>query len=184
MLKHLKILALTGLVIAGIVVAPSAKADELYNLNLLFASGATFAGTVDLSPDFSNVDAVNGTLTEYQYGNTGYEGSGSDTIDWVWYGGYDFANPPVESTFLMDGPPGNYTFGDGGYYNYIDFTYNYSNAPSLVFSSQSYGNSVDYFDPLVSGSITPTPEPGTIMLLGIGLLGFAGMVRRKIASRA
>jgi PEP-CTERM motif-containing protein len=35
-------------------------------------------------------------------------------------------------------------------------------------------------DGLVSGDTVVTPEPGTLGLLGTGLLGLAGMVRRKI----
>jgi hypothetical protein len=42
-------------------------------------------------------------------------------------------------------------------------------------------------DPMVSGSIgsiTPIPEPSSLWLLGSGLVGLAGMVRRKIGLRA
>jgi hypothetical protein len=35
----------------------------------------------------------------------------------------------------------------------------------------------------VSGANTVTPEPGTLLLLGSGLVGLAGMVRRKIGIR-
>ena len=42
------------------------------------------------------------------------------------------------------------------------------------------GNNVNYADPLVSGSFGPSvPEPGTFVMFGSGIIGLAGLVRRK-----
>jgi hypothetical protein len=46
----------------------------------------------------------------------------------------------------------------------------------------SDGN-VGYITADVSGASTVTPEPGTLLLFGSGLVGLAGMVRRKIGIR-
>jgi hypothetical protein len=83
----------------------------------------------------------------------------------------------------MDGMPFGNGFGE--YSNVIAFTYDYTNAPALVLDTAGdIGVEVDYDDPLVNGSITPTPEPSTMLLLGSGLLGLAAFVRRKSLQRA
>ena len=192
MLSRLKTLAMVALVVAGCVAAAPAKADPVETVNMTFLSGATFSGTVTFAPGYSEPEAVTGILTGYQYGTIGYAGSGSDVIDWVWEEGFNYSTTPdVFSTWLMDGPVDDYS----AFTNYIGFTYNYSGAPSLTFDSNPADGYPGYvnnaingngdFDPLVSGSIgsSVTPEPGTFLLLGSGLLGFAGMVRRRIGSR-
>jgi hypothetical protein len=199
MSKSLRNLAIIAFALVTLAVIPSAKADPTDNLNMTFESGATFSGVVTFAPDYSYVEEVSGTLNGYQYGTYGYTGSGSDSISWLWYGGdnYATASGDIYGTFLMDGPPDDYTSGDDGYYNYIDFTYDYTNAPTLVFDNNPddlyYGeydpNGVNGYysdeldDPMISGSFTPIPEPSSLWLLGSGVVGLAGMVRRKIGQR-
>jgi len=139
---------------------------------------------VTFAPDYSYVEAVSGTLVDYQSGIYGYTGSGSDVIDGVYDEGTNFSSTPgVSSTFLMD----------GSYLNYVDFTYNYTGAPLLTLDNIPAdgvigypNNGVDDIsvpDAMASGSLSAIPEPGTLLLFGSGLAGLLGAVRRKIRSR-
>jgi hypothetical protein len=83
-------------------------------------------------------------------------------------------------TYLVDGTPGDYAYGAPGYTNWIAFTYDYSGAPGLVFNNSGYGNEIDYNDPMVSGYVSATPEPGSLLLFGTGLVGLAFLLRRKM----
>jgi hypothetical protein len=127
--------------------------------------------------------AVNGVLSGGTYG--------VDPITWVWAPGGDYASgfgSQYGGDQIMDGigiSAGNYT----KFTNFITLTWDFSGAPNLVLATPGNtlswlgGNSVDYNDPFVSGSFSAaTPEPGSFILLGTGLVGCLGVIRRKFAA--
>jgi hypothetical protein len=174
-----KFSAISACLVAGILcLASQAKADVVESVTMDFQSGAIFTGTVSFTNDFSSITDVNGTLTGYQYPTVGYVGTGADVIDSVFALNANYSSgAPIYGNFLQDGP------SDGtASFNLILFTYDYANAPTLVFADPSagylgLGNSVNGLDPLVSGSIGAVPELSTWIMLLIGFVGL-GMYHR------
>jgi hypothetical protein len=177
-----KILGLLVLALAGVSeLAGTATAGVVENLDLTFASGATFVGDVTFANDFSSYSAVTGTLYGYDYGTTGYQGTGSDAISWVWYPGsnYSTAGGNSFSNWLMDGT------NTSNFSNFITFGYTYTASGITLFTGGlGYGtvNNVDYNDPLVSGTATPVPLPASAWLLLSGLVGVGAMARKRLAA--
>ncbi len=139
---------------------------SVFQITAQYQSGATFVGTLWFDDIAGVATDVVGTLTGYQEGQNFYSGTGSSFINWIWAGGSDFAAGPAYGTFLMSG-------NEPGYAAFIPFTFLPPSAGGPVFSNASYGNSVIYNDPIVSGSITAVPEPASwaMMIVGFGLVG-------------
>lgn len=86
--------------------------------------------------------------------------------------------------------PGPYTncngsiCGNAPHNPFINQTASWTITAAGVTSSSTFSNVVISFGTLdfANSGGTPTPEPGTLLLFGSGLLGVAGIVRRKLSS--
>ncbi|MGH9563143.1 MAG: PEP-CTERM sorting domain-containing protein [Terracidiphilus sp.] len=175
--------------------ATSAKADSSYSVDMDFSSGGSFQGTISLSSNYQVIDSVSGTLYGYSPDTYGYVGgAATDPISWIYnVGTNDATGANAGGNYLMDTGSCN-----NGYCNWVDFTYDYTNAPDITFDlSAELGDpgyppdGTDYTtsaETFVSGSITPlnspVPEPSPLSLLSLAAaaLGIGSFARRRAVS--
>lgn len=168
-----KSLAVFILTVAG----ASAFANVDMNIQMTFASGATFSGLGNFAHDYSSLNAVKGELTGYAPGSGTYSETRSSVINWVIN-----SSTPAENVFRTNlisyDPSGTRpTFS-----HFILLQYNYSKPDDL----NLFSGGVDTRDRMLFGTITPVPEPEAyIMLLsGLGLIVSIARRRKQIAKTA
>jgi PEP-CTERM motif-containing protein len=165
---------------AAALTAGVAHADVTENIDLTYASGATFDGTIVCTDDFSSITTVNGILTGYDPSGSGFFGPGfSDPITAVSPANYNLS----PNTFFSQ-------LTDSTFANWVDFGYSFDSSgitlspggvePDPNNSGLVGFNNINYGDALVDESVTATsvPEPGTLTIFTLGLLGL-GVTRRR-----
>jgi hypothetical protein len=125
--------------------------------------------------DYQPLAAISQTITDVS-GAT-YQGSFYSFESGV-------GNDPSDFLSALIGSTTEKTVGDTDYY-YAEFTFSFTGTGSdtLTFEAQSTPGEWYLDDVSIVETAPPpttTPEPGTLVLLGGGLLGMGGLIRRKV----
>jgi hypothetical protein len=144
-------------------------------------TGATFASWTDPGATFSNVDWA---ITTAPFGGTTVA-SGSQSDPYTGYIGAGYGYYDIDSNSISIG---SLSLGAGTYWlNLYDATatdggvaaWDASVGPSTAYSLNT-SDEIPSETFTIQGASTTTPEPSSFLLLGSGLAGFAGMIRRKL----
>jgi hypothetical protein len=149
--------------------------DPTYTLDGFLTSGGdsvafSSAAGAAKGGDSINNDVFEFTGTTYLSAGTTY---GISHDDGMYLSLAPLATPTTFSLVINSGAPtaadlSNFSVANSGVYKF-DILYAEVNGAPAVLS----GN---------LGSLSPTPEPSSLMLLGTGLAGLAGVIRRKVAA--
>jgi hypothetical protein len=143
-----------------------------------FSSGAVFTGIASFDNNLQPV-SIDGVLKGYEAGVAGFvNNSVSESISFVFDPTFNYGATPIASNWWLDVSAADIL--GGSVFNSILFTIDFTNPSAPVFTAADNGiNTIsDNADLLVSGTIQAVPEPATIALISVGVLGMAARFGR------
>ncbi len=170
--------------IAGATVLDTEECwDCTYTISANLTPGTTYYLMVDANNNFGNIGGILGqfSLTGDFVFENGTQSLLTNTTDWT----YSYAADGWGTDNLTPGNYGPNVSGENGAGpgNGWGANPNISANAEWIWDQNSvmYEDGDLYFETTIIPTTSPVPEPGTLLLLGSGLLTAAGMLRRRFA---